>query len=107
MLDQRDNGRYEAWLEDPNPARSVSMRYALSSFSTHPAVPFEENEMPVLVINPLRDKMVRPEYTRNAYERMGGPKSYAEIDAGHWSMLPEFSEAWADEAGAWMKELLS
>jgi alpha-beta hydrolase superfamily lysophospholipase len=95
LLDERDNGNFEAWQEDPQPPRTVSLRYAYSTISSPPAVPYEDNALPVLVINPTRDRMVDPEITRRNFERLGGRKTYAEIDYGHWSLLEPFAREWS------------
>ncbi len=106
LLDERDNGHFEAWMEDPQPARTVSLRYAYSTISSPPAVPYEENARPVLVVNTTRDRMVDPEITRRNFERLGGPKTYAEIDYGHWSLLEPFAQEWAGILDHWMQGVL-
>jgi alpha-beta hydrolase superfamily lysophospholipase len=106
LLDERDNGNFEAWLEDPNPARIVSLGYAVSTFTTNPTVPFEENGLPILVINPMRDRMVNPQITRRNFAKLRGPKTYEEIDFGHWSLTEEFAHIWANSADRWIKGVL-
>jgi alpha-beta hydrolase superfamily lysophospholipase len=106
FLDERDNGRFEAWQEDPLPARTVTMRYALSALETEVAVPYEENMLPMLVINPMRDRMSDPQVTQRNFERLGGPKNYVEIDYGHWSMLPGFAKEWAALIDPWVRGVL-
>jgi alpha-beta hydrolase superfamily lysophospholipase len=105
LLDERDNGIYEAWQADPNPPRAVSLRYAVSTLATPPALPYAENALPVLVINPTRDTMIDPAITRRSYEQLGGPKSYVEIDYGHWSLRDSFAQEWAGLIDDWLQEL--
>jgi pimeloyl-ACP methyl ester carboxylesterase len=107
FLDDRDNGSYETWLEDPMFSRKVSLRYAVSAFSTPPPVPFEKNALPALVINPTRDQVFDPQITRRRFERLGGPKRYAEVDYGHWSLLDGFAQDWAATVDAWIQDLLA
>jgi alpha-beta hydrolase superfamily lysophospholipase len=105
LLDERDNGHYEAWQEDPNSPRAVSLRYAISTLAAPPALPYRENALPVLVINPTRDRMIDPEITRRTFENLGGPKTYAEIDYGHWSLLAPFAQEWAGLIDDWLRGL--
>jgi alpha-beta hydrolase superfamily lysophospholipase len=107
LLDERDNGNFEAWLEDPNPVRQVSLRYAASLFSTPLAMPYEQNALPVLVFNPQRDRMIDPQLTLRNYRRLGGPKTCTDLDYGHWSMTEGFSRTWAEIASGWMQNILS
>jgi pimeloyl-ACP methyl ester carboxylesterase len=83
MVDARAVGFYETWKRDPLPIKRVSLRYMASTFDTPPAIPLEQNRMPILVINQTRDEMVSPAVTRRNYERLGGPVEYVEIDYGH------------------------
>lgn len=94
MVDGRDAGFYDLWKNDPLPIQRVSLRYLKSIGSTPPVIPFEENELPLLVINPARDCMTPPELTRQNYERLGGPKVYRELPYGHWSVSVEFAREW-------------
>lgn len=95
MVDERVSGFFTRYQKDPYPIRWITLRYLASMFQTPPAVPLEQNKLPVLVINPVRDKMTDPALTRRNYERLGGPKTYAEIDYGHWSMGQGFEQEWA------------
>jgi alpha-beta hydrolase superfamily lysophospholipase len=106
-LDERDNGNQEAWMEDPLFSRTISLRHAVSTFSTPPPVPFEENALPALVINPIRDTLFDPEITRRGFERLGGSKTYSEIDFGHWSLGQMFAEEWAQIVDGWVQNLLA
>lgn len=90
MVDQRDPGFYQLWRNDPLPVRKVTLRYLQSTFNTPPAIPLEQDRLPVLVINPMRDLMVKPAVTRRNYERLGGLKQYIEISYGHWATGPQF-----------------
>jgi len=94
MVDERVGEFYEQWQRDPYPIKWISLRYMASTFSTPPAIPYEQNTLPVLVINQTRDKMVSPAVTRRNYERLNGPKHYAEIDYGHWAIGHGFEETW-------------
>lgn len=96
MVDSRDTDFYNLWKRDPIPLRFVTLRYLASVGSSPPAIPFEEYEKPVLVINPVRDLMTPCRITRRNFERLGGPKEYAELEYGHWSVSPEFAHAWVD-----------
>lgn len=94
MVDRREADFYAKWRADQTPLRRVTLRYLASMFATKPAVPYAENRLPVLVINPVLDEMVDPTVTRRNYDRLGGPKSYAEIQFGHWALGESFVEAW-------------
>lgn len=94
MVDKQDqvNGFYAAWCSDPLTLRSVTLRYLSSMLETPPAISFEQNALiPVLVINPMQDRMVKPALTRASFERLGGPCAYAEIDYGHFSLQDGFT----------------
>lgn len=95
MVDERDTRFYDIWRSDPLPIKSVSLRYMRSTFTTPPRIPFEANTRPILVINPMRDKMVSPAVTKGNYERLGGPKHYVEIDYGHWATGAAFAQQYA------------
>ncbi len=90
MVDERDLQFYPLWLRDTLPIRRVSLRYMASTFTTPPAIPYEQNQLPVLVINQTRDRMVSPAVTKRNYDELGGPKAYIEIDYGHWATGPQF-----------------
>lgn len=72
MVDGRDTAFYPIWAADPLPVKAVTLRYMRSTFTTPPAVPFEKNIVPVLVVNPTRDRMVSPAVTEQNYKRLGG-----------------------------------
>jgi hypothetical protein len=76
----------------------------ISFLTTPPAVPFEENQLPVLVINQGRDLMTDPAITRRNYERLGGEKAYLEIPFGHWSNQPEFRESIVQACDRWFRK---
>lgn len=107
MVDARDTGFYGNWLDDPLPLRTATLRYMHSLMATPPAVPLAANTRPVLVINPTRDRMVAPEVTRQNYEKLGGPKGYAEIDYEHFSLSPAFTAEWVEIADDWFRLHLS
>lgn len=96
MVDERAVNFYAQWLADPLPIRRISLRYMASTFSTPPAIPLEENGIPVLVINQTRDQMVSPAVTKRNYDKLGGPKEYVAIDYGHWAFGAGFEEEWGD-----------
>lgn len=106
MLDERDtaSGFYERWQADPHSLRTVTARYFASVTGTQAAIALEQNaQVPVLVTNPTRDRMVRPAVTRASYERLGGPRSYAELDYGHYSLQPGFTQRLVDLADDWFR----
>lgn len=103
MLDERDIGFFERWKRDPYPLQSVTLRLLASMSTTPPAIPYEQNRLPVLVINQLRDKMVHPKFTQQSYERLSGPKKYVEIDWGHFSMQPKFLDECATLYDEWFQ----
>ena len=104
MVDDRANtGFYQKWLADPLPIKWVSLRYVRSMSTTPPAVPFESNMTPVLVINPALDQMTDPALTRHNYERLGGEKAYAEIPYGHWATGDAYVQAWCDLVDDWCR----
>ena len=92
MVDDRDQRFFALWRDDPLPIRAVTLRYLRSTFTTPARVPFERNLLPILVINPTRDRMVSPAVTRRNFLRLGGPVTYAEIDYGHWATGAAFVE---------------
>jgi hypothetical protein len=104
LMDERDAVFQAQWNADPIPPRLASLRSLTSNMSTSPAVPFENNRVPVLVINQGLDRMVSPSVTRSNYERLGGPKRYLEVSFGHWSSQPEFWETIVQAADEWFKE---
>lgn len=105
LMDDRDIAFQRCWDADPIPPRWLSLRQIASNLETPPKVPFEDNKMPVLVINQARDRMVDPAITRRNYERLGGRKRYLELDFGHWSSDPGFSGALVDACDPWFREM--
>ncbi len=104
MLDDRDaaQGAYAAWQADPLALRCVSLRALVSLMDTPAAVAFGENQrLAVLVINPGRDRMVRPSVTRRSYTQLTGPKAYREIPFGHFSLQDSFCAAVVAHAHDW------
>lgn len=106
MVDERVTGFFDLYREDPYPIRAITLRYMASLFSTPPRIPFEENTLPVLVINQTRDKMTDPAVTRRNYERLGGPKQYVEIDYGHWAIGLNFEQEWSALADQFLQEMM-
>ena len=101
MVDRREREFYAKWQADPVPLRWVTLGYLHSMFSTKTAVPYEQNNLPILVINPTRDEMVNPAITRHNYERLAGPKTYAELAYGHWALSQAFVADWVDLVDGW------
>jgi pimeloyl-ACP methyl ester carboxylesterase len=104
MVDERDTQFYPLWLRDPLPIRGVSFRYMASTFTTPPAIPYEQNQLSVLVINQTRDRMVSPAVTKRNYDKLGGPKQYVEIDYGHWATGPQFIHEYVEILDQFMQE---
>jgi len=104
MVDERDTYFYDIWKNDPLPIKSVSLRYMRSTFTTPARVPFEANTLPILVINPMRDKMVSPAVTKRNYERLAGPKQYVEIDYGHWATGQAFVDEYTSIVDAYLQQ---
>lgn len=108
MVDERTApGMFAQWAADPYPIRRIRLRTMASMLSTPPAVPLEANTLPVLVINQTLDEMVDPAVTRRNYDRLGGPKQYAEIAYGHWAMGTAFNEEWASLVDAFFTAVLA
>ncbi|TPV94829.1 MAG: alpha/beta fold hydrolase [Myxococcales bacterium FL481] len=107
LMDERDAQFQSYWQSDPIPPRWVSLRLLTSNLNTAPAIAFEDNRIPVLVINQARDKMVAPAVTHRNYERLGAPKRYVEIPFGHWSNQIEFWEMVVNNCDDWFREVLS
>ncbi|MFZ6745502.1 alpha/beta hydrolase [Undibacterium sp. JH2W] len=108
MMDERDLalGFYAKWRADPLTLRTVTARYFASMLNTPFAIPLEENsQVPVLVINQQRDKMVKPQLTLACYQRLAGQKTYVEIDWGHFSLLPAFNAELVQLGTRWLASL--
>lgn len=105
MVDERDVRFFSIWKEDPLPIRWVTLRYIKSTFTTPPCIPFEANTLPILVINPIRDRMVSPTVTRCNYERLGGSKQYAEIAYGHWATGDQFIHEYVGILDAYLQKI--
>jgi alpha-beta hydrolase superfamily lysophospholipase len=92
---------------DPLPLKVVTMALAHSMVTTPPKVPFEHNRIPVLVINPTKDKMTDPALTKQNYDRLGGTKHYVEIPYGHFGFSEMgFYNDTADAADTWFKRYM-
>ncbi len=107
LMDERDRKFQFQWDADPVPPRLVSLRSLASNLTTAPAIPFEQNQIPILVINQSRDKMVDVNITKRNYERLSGPKRYLEVPFGHWSSQPEFWETIVQSCDEWFRQYLS
>ncbi len=103
-MDERDAAFQAQWDADPVPPRLVSFRSLASNMYTRPAISFEQNRIPTLVINQSLDKMVDVNVTRHNYERLKGPKRYLEVPFGHWSSQPEFWETMVQSCDEWFRE---
>lgn len=103
LMDDRDAVFQRQWDADPIPPPRLSLRQIASNLTTPPAVPFAHNQVPTLVLNQARDRMVDPAITQRNYARLGGPKRYVELDYGHWSSAPAFWDALVDASDAWFQ----
>lgn len=104
LMDERDAEFQAQWDADPIPPRRVSLRSLASNMYTSPTIPFEKNQIPVLVINQSLDRMVNPDVTRHNYERLNGKKRYLEVPFGHWSSQPEFWQTILAACDEWFSE---
>jgi alpha-beta hydrolase superfamily lysophospholipase len=104
ILDERDAQRKPLWDRDTLTLQFVPVAFLHALTATPPAVRFEDNQFPVLVVNQRYDKMTPPEITRRNYERLGGPKAYAEIDYGHYTFADAFSQDLAEAADGWFRQ---
>ena len=107
MVDERDTRFYDIWTHDPLPIKSVSLRYMRSTFTTPARIPFEANTGPIMVINPMRDKMVSPSVTKRNFERLGGPKQYVEIDYGHWATGKAFVDEYVSIVDDYLQKYIN
>jgi pimeloyl-ACP methyl ester carboxylesterase len=105
MVDERDPNFFRIWWDDPLPLKKISLRYMASTFTTPPAIPYEENRMSVLVINQTRDKMVSPKVTRHNYERLAGDAKYVEIDYGHWATGEQFIAEYVEIIDGYLRRM--
>lgn len=106
MVDARDATFYKIWKHDPVPLKAVSLRYVASTFNTPPVVAFEDNSLPILVINPVRDTMVDPAVTQRNFMRLNGPKTYREIDFGHWATGAAFMSEYGSVLDEYMQSFI-
>jgi alpha-beta hydrolase superfamily lysophospholipase len=104
LMDARDTVFQAQWDADPVPPRLISLRALASNLNTSPAVPFEANQIPTLVINQALDQMVAISITRQNYERLAGEKSYLEVPFGHWSSQPEFWNMIVQACDEWFQK---
>jgi alpha-beta hydrolase superfamily lysophospholipase len=104
ILDERDVRGKAIWDQDVLTLSFVTVSFVHSLASSAPAVPFESNETPTLVINQIRDRMTSPAITQRNYERLGGPKAYAEVDYGHYAFMDGFSQDVATAADNWFRK---
>lgn len=107
LMDDRDHGFQAQWDNDSVPPRTISLRGLRSMFGAPPAIPFEANRIPTLVLNQRFDKMVDPAATRHNYERLGGVKRYLELPYGHWSSQAEFWQMLVTACDEWFRSCIS
>jgi pimeloyl-ACP methyl ester carboxylesterase len=103
VFDEREQDMMRLWRRDPIPLSYASTRYMHSLVNTTPAIPLEQNCVPVQVINQALDKMTPPGVTRRNFERLGGPKDYVEVPFGHYSFTDEMNRLVVDAADRWFK----
>lgn len=106
LMDERDTAFQQQWDADPVPSRLLSLRSLASNMTSSPAIPFEQNKTPVLVINQSLDKMIDPTITRKNFERLTGPKQYLEVPFGHWSGQPQFLNTIVKASDEWFQKHL-
>jgi pimeloyl-ACP methyl ester carboxylesterase len=95
------------WWTDPLPLQTVPLSLAHSMVSTPPAVRLEQNQIPVLVVNPTQDKMTDPALTKYNFERLGGAKHYVEVPFGHFAYTDtNFYRVVVDAADDWFKHYM-
>lgn len=103
LMDDRDSQFQAQWDADPVPPRTLSLRGLRSMSGIPPAIPFEANTIPTLVLNQTFDKMVDPAVTRRNYQRLGGEKRYVELPYGHWSSQPGFWQGLVAACDDWFQ----
>ena len=108
MLDERDlsTGFFKKWSNDPYTLKSLTVHALASLFKSPAKQSMEYNQIPFLVINTMRDKMISPEVTIQSYERLAGPKKYVELDWGHFSLCPEFLQDFVTLADSWFRQYM-
>jgi alpha-beta hydrolase superfamily lysophospholipase len=102
VVDPAEGHLVQTWFNDPLLPRGLTLRTLVSAGYTPPAVPPEQNTVPILVLNQECDRVLSPTVTREAYQRLGGPKRYVELAGSpHWSFAPAFTDRIVDESVAW------
>lgn len=87
---------------DPLAGATISLRAVDSLFRAIPAIEFEQFAFPTLVLQPDRDRMLPPKWSRICYERLGCAKEYIEIpNCGHWTLYPEQLDVVANALARW------
>jgi len=104
MMQEEDGHFMDYWYSDPLRNRLVSLRCLYSFLNSPPPIPFELNELPVMVLNQEYDQLADPDITRSNYERLEGPKSYESIPFGHWSSTDKFWDLIAEKSDAWFSK---
>lgn len=104
VIDEREPHMNIIWSKDPLPLNFMSLKFIISLANSAPLIPFEQNQLPVLVINPNRDQMSDPMITKRNYERLSGPKKYVEVPYGHYSFSNTFGQSVAETAHAWFQQ---
>ncbi|NOK57656.1 MAG: hypothetical protein GFH27_549303n79 [Chloroflexi bacterium AL-W] len=104
VIDEREPHMNAIWSKDSLPLNFMSLKFIISLANSAPLIPFAQNQLPVLVINPNRDRMSDPAITQRNYERLGGPKHYAEVPYGHYAFAEGFGRSIAEAADPWFKQ---
>lgn len=104
MMEDEDKHFLDYWYRDPLPNRMVSLRSLYSYLNSPPPIPFELNELPVLVLNQEYDHLADPELTRNNYDRLEGPKDYHTLPFGHWASRDKFWDLIAQKSDEWFSK---
>jgi pimeloyl-ACP methyl ester carboxylesterase len=79
---------------DPLFTFTVTARAAASYLSFRPRIPWEEVRTPVLVLIGAEDRMVTPQFTREAFDRATPPNAELRVipDAGHQLFLDDLGQ---------------
>lgn len=105
--EESDGDFIQIWNEDPNCTRWVTYRYVASNFRNPPAIPFEQNKIPILVMNQEADRMISPKVTERNYQALGNEKKYVLLENfEHWSTHPDFWRIIVEECDKWFQQHL-
>lgn len=93
------------WKKDPIANQPVTFRALASYVTTPPTIAFEQNTIPILVLNTDSDKFIDPAITRRNFARLGGPKKYVELpNFGHWAQQTAFWGAIVKLSDEWFRQ---